>query len=97
MHLKIHKTLSEGTVVAACDAELIGKTLTGDHCDLVIDEVFYGSEAVSDTELIKALEEAVNANIIGHKVCAVAVKAGIITEETCMKINGIPHAQIYRV
>ena len=97
MHLKIHKIPGEGTIVAACDAELIGKTLTGKHCDMVIDESFYGTEAVSEAELIEALEGAANANIIGHKVCTVAVKAGIITEETCMEINGIPHAQIYRV
>lgn len=97
MHLKIHKIPGEGTVVAACDAELIGKTLTGEHCDIVIEESFYGTDAVSEEELIAALKGATNANIIGHKVCSVAIKTGIIAKETCMEINGVPHAQIYRV
>ncbi|HJJ39095.1 MAG TPA: DUF424 family protein [Methanocorpusculum sp.] len=34
---------------------------------------------------------------MGKKVCAIAIKAGLIDESDCIVIEGIPHAQIYRV
>lgn len=97
MHLKIHKIAGEGTVVAACDAELIGKTLEGEHCDIVIDESFYGDTPASEEDVLEALQSATNANIIGEKVCRLAVEAGIIDKDLCMEVNGVPHAQIYRL
>jgi len=97
MHLKIHEIVGEGSVVAACDAELIGKTLKGEHCDLVIDPSFYGDTVASEEEVLEALKSATNANIIGDKVCHLAIQAGIIDESICMEINGILHAQIYRL
>jgi len=97
MHLKIHENVGEGSVVAVCDAELIGKTLKGKYCDLVIEESFYGDTLASEEEVLDALKSATNANIIGKKVCRLAIQAGIIDEGICMEINGIPHAQIYRL
>jgi len=97
MHLKIHNLPGEGTIVAACDAELIGKTLEGEYCDIDIDESFYGDTPVSEQEVLEALQSATNANIIGEKVCRLAIEAGIIDKEICMEVNGIPHAQIYRL
>lgn len=97
MHLKIHKISGCDTIVAACDADLIGKTLTCPQCDIVVDESFYGTETASEEEIICALRSAANANIIGEKVCAAALEAGIIDKETIILIGNIPHAQIYGV
>ena len=97
MHLKIHNISGCGTVVAACDADLIGKTLTCPQCDIIVDESFYGTETATEEEIINALQSAANANIIGEKVCTVALKAGIIDKETIILIGNIPHAQIYGV
>ncbi len=97
MHLKVHKIPGEGTIAALCDAELIGRTSQGRYCDLVIDDDFYGNEKADLTEIEDALKNAVNANIIGKKSCALAVRLSVITEADCMEIEGIPHAQIYRV
>ena len=82
MHLKIHNISGCDTIVAACDADLIGQTLTCPQCDIVVDESFYGTEPATEEEIIKALKSAANANIIGEKVCAIALKAGIIDKET---------------
>lgn len=97
MYLKIHEIHGEGTVTAACDADLLGKTLKGEFCDIDIDESFYGSELTSEKDVEEALISSLNANIIGKKVCAIAIKAGLIDESDCIDIEGIPHAQIYRV
>ena len=97
MHLKIHNISGCDTVVAACDADLIGQTLTCPQCDIIVDESFYGTETATEEEIINALRSAANANIIGEKVCAIALKAGIIDKETIILIGNIPHAQIYGV
>ena len=97
MHLKIHKISGCDTIVAACDANLIGQTLTCPQCDIVVDEAFYGSESATEEEIIHALKSAANANIIGEKVCSIALKAGIIDKDTIILIGNIPHAQIYGV
>ena len=97
MHLKIHNISGCDTIVAACDANLIGQTLTCPQCDIVVDEAFYGSESATEEEIIRALKSAANANIIGEKVCSIALKAGIIDKDTIILIGNIPHAQIYGV
>ncbi len=97
MYLKIHQISGSGTITAVCDADLIGRTLTSVLCDITIDPSFYGDTLVSETEVLAALREASNANIIGEKVCALAIGAGLITRESCLLIEGIPHAQIYGV
>ncbi|HJJ35910.1 MAG TPA: DUF424 domain-containing protein [Methanocorpusculum sp.] len=97
MHLKVHTIPGEGTITALCDAELIGRTLVGEYCDLVIDDDFYGKEPTPQDEIIAALKDAVNANIIGRKSCALAIAIGVIAPDDCMEIEGIPHAQVYRV
>ncbi|MDO5844806.1 MAG: DUF424 family protein [Methanocorpusculum sp.] len=97
MYLKIHKISGSESVTAVCDAELIGRTLTSEFCDITIDESFYGNELATEEEVIKALHNSVNANIIGKKVCEIAVNEGLIDKECCIIIEGIPHAQIYGV
>lgn len=97
MYLKIHNNTGEDQVVAVCDRELINTTLTCPACDIVIDPAFYGTELASDAEVIAALRDSVNANIIGKRVCELAINAGIVERETCIMIGDIPHVQIYRV
>ncbi len=97
MHLKIHKISGCDTIVAACDAALIGQTLTCPQCDIVVDASFYGEETATEEEIIRALRSAANANIIGEKVCDAAVRAGIIDKDAIILIGDIPHAQIYGV
>jgi Uncharacterized conserved protein len=98
MYLKIHKTPGEENILAICDAELMGKTLTSDFCnDIIIDRGFYGDELATEEEVKKALHEATNANIIGKKVCKIAADEGLIDLECCIMFEDIPHAQIYGV
>ena len=58
MHLKIHNISGCDTIVAACDADLIGQTLTCPQCDIVVDESFYGSECATEEEIINACKIA---------------------------------------
>ncbi|HKM41920.1 MAG TPA: DUF424 domain-containing protein [Methanocorpusculum sp.] len=95
MYLKIHDIPGHGSILAACDSELLGRTLTSPLCDVEIDPSFYGDKEVTEEEFLDALHEVSSANIIGRRVCEIALKTGLITIDSCLMIDGIPHAQIY--
>lgn len=96
MYLKIYKN-GENALVAACDKEVLGKTLKHGNTTVEINRVFYGGELVSEEELQKALEEATTANLFGEKTIKCAIKCGLIDPESIIMIDCVPHAQVFRV
>lgn len=94
MYLRIHKVPGKGEIVAACDRELLNKTLTFGNIEMFIDEKFYGNTPASEDKLIEALKTAENANLIGEKVVSAAVRCGAAEQESCLMIGDIPHIQI---
>ncbi len=96
MYLKIYK--NEGNrLVAACDKEVLGKTLKHGNTVVEVSRAFYEGEPVSEEELQKALEEAMTANLFGEKTIKCAIKCGLIDPDSVIMIDGVPHAQIFRV
>ncbi|MDI9394033.1 MAG: DUF424 domain-containing protein [Euryarchaeota archaeon] len=96
MHLKIYKN-GEHVLVAACDEEVLGKTLKYGNTTVEINRAFYGGELVSEEELQKALEEATTANFFGEKTIKCAIKCGLVDPDSVIMIDCIPHAQVFRV
>ncbi|HOW13469.1 MAG: DUF424 domain-containing protein [Methanosarcina sp.] len=96
MYLKIYKN-GEHVLVAACDKEVLGKTLKHGNTIVEISRVFYEGELVSEGELYKALEEATTANLFGEKTIKYAIKCGLIDPDSVIIIDCIPHAQVFRV
>ena len=97
MYLKVHRIPGAGEVVAACDAELLGVTLMHGDAEVCIAGGFYGTERATEEEVGRALSGATNANIIGRRVVALAVALGLVSEEDCIMIGGVPHAQIFGI
>lgn len=95
MYLKIHNIPGQGRITAACDRELLNTTLTCPACDIIVDSGFYGDVLATEEEVLAALAAATNANIIGKRVCELAIAAGLLEAATCIMIGDIPHAQIY--
>lgn len=96
MYCKIHVSGTK-TVLAACDAELIGKTLKFHDVDFHISEAFYKGKKIDEKQLSKLLDEHNNINLVGEKVVRVALEKGLISERAIIKISDVPHAQIYRL
>ena len=96
MYIKIYKN-GEHVLVAACDKEVLGKTLKHDNTVVEISRAFYEGEHVSEEELKKALEEATTANIFGEKTIKFGIKCGLIDPDSVIIIDGVPHAQIFRI
>ncbi|MDD4254206.1 MAG: DUF424 family protein [Methanofollis sp.] len=96
MYLKIHRTPSS-EVVAVCDDDLLNTTLReGDLC-IQINGDFYGTTHATEEEVRAALRHAANANVIGKESVGIAVTMGLISENTCRTICGVPHAFIIAV
>ncbi len=96
MYLKIYKN-REHVLVAACDKEVLGKTLKNGNTVVEISRAFYEGEYVSEEELQKALQNATTANIFGEKTIKCAIECGLIDQDSVIMIDGVPHAQIFRI
>ena len=94
MLIKIHK--SYRLVVAICDKELLGKTYEQGNRILEVRESFYNGEQKEEKEMIELMKdlekEDATFNIAGKKSVNAALKAGIISKEGIMKVQGIPFA-----
>ncbi len=96
MYLKIYKN-GEHVLVAACDKEVLGKTLKRGNAAVEISRAFYEGEYVSEEELQKALEKATTANLFGEKTIKCAIKCRLIDPDSVIIIDNVPHAQIFRI
>jgi hypothetical protein len=84
-------------ILAVCDKEHLGKTFEDGNVYFTASEKFYKGKEITEKELEEMLEEADSANLFGNKCVTIAEKKGIISEKSVKKINGIKHAQIYKV
>ncbi|EQD71866.1 protein containing DUF424, partial [mine drainage metagenome] len=63
--MRVHRVRAE-IVVAACDAELLGRELPiGPGHATKVTPQFYGERQVTLEELLRALEQATSANLLG--------------------------------
>ncbi len=94
--MRIHRVRAE-FVVAACDAELLGRRLPiGENGHTVtVSSQFYGEREVSVEELLWALERATVANLLGSRVLQIAREHGHVDEEATTTLGGVPHAEIF--
>jgi hypothetical protein len=90
---KLHERGKE-LVLAACDADLIGKTLiTKDEAEVFINPKFYKGEIITPEKLLDLMREATIVNLFGEEtITAAKNECGRI-----INIQGVPHAQIIRI
>ena len=83
--------------LAVCDKEHLGKTFEDEKICFRVSEHFYGGEGINEKELEELLEECNSANLFGDKCVSIALKKGLVSEKSIIKIKGIKHVQIYKV
>jgi uncharacterized protein len=94
----VKRHISEGHIlIAACDLELLGKTLEDRDLCLEVRDSFYGGEKVGPDILQSLLEMCTMANLVGKRAVAVATDLGIIDQDNVIIIKGVPHAQCLKV
>ena len=91
---KMHRK-DGNAVLAACDAGVLGKTLKDGDMNVTISKGFFGTQEVSEEELIILLGQSSTMNLFGENTIAIAADNGFVEEDCVMMIDGIPHVQIY--
>ena len=97
MFLKIHRAPHTCDIVAVCDGELINTIISDGDVKVHITEAFYGAHRASEDEVREALKNAVNANIMGERVVAIAIELGLVSRTGCIMMGSVPHALIFRL
>ncbi|AGB49042.1 hypothetical protein Metho_0795 [Methanomethylovorans hollandica DSM 15978] len=96
MYMKVHIS-SSNVVVAICDKEVLGKTLKEGNITVTVNEEFFYGETVGPETVEKTLRKATTANLFGEKCIQCAVNCGVVDPKSVIIINGVPHAQVFRV
>lgn len=84
-------------LLAATDAELIGRSLTRGDVEVHITEQFYGSKEADQGELRDLLERCTVANLMGERCVALAAELGFVDEANVVELEDVPHAQVARM
>jgi len=90
------KVYSRGgeVLVAACDADLLGKTLREGELRLYVSS-FYDGDEVAEEDFIRQLRVATIGNLVGRETVEAAKRAGLVSADGVLWIDGVPHAQLF--
>ena len=84
-------------LLAACDADLLGRVLREGKVVFEVREEFYKGPKMSVDEAIGLVERSTVVNMIGNCIVQKAIETGLIHPEAVLKISGILHAQMVKM
>lgn len=85
------------TLVAVCDAELLGETFREGKLKLEVKAGFYKGIQTSIPDALRAIDEADIANLVGKAIVEAAVRERLVDPSAIVHISGVPHVQIIRM
>jgi hypothetical protein len=85
------------TLLATCDVELLGKTLSNERVVFEIRKEFYMGSRMSVEDAIDLMKQSAIVNMVGRNIVEKAIENGLIHPDAILEISGVPHAQIIRV
>jgi hypothetical protein len=80
------------TLVAAADADLVGKTFREGKFKIEVGP-FYEGDVVSEEMFVDHLRLATIGNFVGRETVDAAIRAGFVSDEGILWIDRVPHAQ----
>ncbi len=90
--MRIHRRGNE-VLVAACDADLVGKSFSDGELQLDVSS-FYDGDKIDKEELVRHLRLATIANFVGDEVVGIAIEEGYVEKDCVIRVDGVPHAQM---
>jgi hypothetical protein len=84
------------TILAVCDKDVVGKRVERGEVVLYAKPEFYKGEEIGE-EVKELFKEATVINLMGKRIVELAIKEGWVDEENVLEIEGIKHAQVYKV
>jgi hypothetical protein len=94
--IKVHET-AEGTVLAACDSEILSNCYEEGELRLKINEDFYYEKSITVDEFLQSVESCFTANLAGEKTVNAFCRNNPEDRGSVIRIDGIPHLQIFRL
>ncbi|MCX6694759.1 MAG: DUF424 family protein [Candidatus Altiarchaeota archaeon] len=94
--VKVH-SVDGDVLVAGCDKELLGTVLNEGGLEVKVNERFYGGEVVDSERLLAHVRDATIVNIIGDRIVDLALKEGLVGEDSVRTVGGVKHAQMITV
>jgi len=91
IRMKVYRQGKE-TLVAAADADLLGKTFREGKFKIEVGK-FYEGDVVSEDGFISNLKLATIGNFVGRETVEAAIRAGFVSDGGILWIDGVPHAQ----
>jgi len=85
------------TLVAVCDADILGKTLEGGRVPFTVSERFYKGALCDLAEALEAMGKASIVNMVGKRIVEAAIECNLIQEAGIIYLGDVPHAQIVRL
>jgi len=85
------------TVVAVCDAEILGKTLEGGRVPFTVSEGFYKGVLGEIEEALDAMRQATICNLVGKRIVEAAIECKMVHERAVIYFGDVPHAQIVKL
>ena len=82
------------TLVAVCDAEILGKTLEGGRVPFTVSERFYKGALCDLAEALEAMGKASIVNMVGKRIVEAAIEGNLVQEAGIIYLGDVPHAQI---
>jgi len=95
----IYKTSKDVTrLVFIVDIEVVNRIERDDSRGLIIKvpEFIKNGEIIGESEAIKELLSNDVIILYGHRIIGVAIKLGLVNEESVLDINGLKHVQIFK-
>ena len=94
--LNVRRT-PQGTVVAACDLDVLGETFTEGDVTLHVDPDFFGGDEVELDAVVDALDRFHTANLVGNELVAALVEEGVVDAAEPETVDGVRHVHLFWV
>ncbi len=92
MIVKVHHT-QNGTLVAICDSELLGKLFQENNAQIDLTGDFFSGEEMDEDHAGDLLRNSYTFNLVGDKSIKLGLKEEVITQKDVKIISGIQYAQ----
>lgn len=91
IRMKVYRRGPE-TLVAACDATLLGRTFRQGDLRLEV-TTFYDGDVVTEEQFLAHLALATMGNFVGTETVEAAKRGGFVGDDAVLWVDGVPHAQ----
>ncbi|MBS7605546.1 MAG: DUF424 family protein [Candidatus Bathyarchaeia archaeon] len=96
VYVKVTK-FGRQTLLAICDADILGKKFTEGGVIFEVREEFYNGYKTGIDEALSLIKTSTIINLCGRNIVEKAIEQGYVHPEAVFKICGVLHAQIMKI